>query len=149
MPVRAVAYVSEAPDLDSRKVDQIVADASAFNMRVGVTGVLLFDGTRFLQYIEGPEDGLGVALQRVYGATSHENVIELNRGRVERRQFPFWSMHWIRVEQMALGKIAISDWTGFARAGENLHGRTTAVDQLSMIVSPHLSAWRRRSACDG
>lgn len=67
MPIRAVAYVSEAPDTDLRKVDQIVADAAAFNLQAGVTGVLLFDGTRFLQYIEGPEDGLGVALQRCMG----------------------------------------------------------------------------------
>lgn len=139
MPIRAVAYVSESPDTDPRKVDQIVADAAAFNLQAGVTGVLLFDDTRFLQYIEGPEDGLGIALQRVYGATSHANVIELNRGRVGRRQFPFWSMHWIRVDQMELGKVAISDWTGFARAGENLHARISAVDQLSIIVSSHLT----------
>jgi hypothetical protein len=140
MPIRAVACVSEAPDTDLRKVDQIVADAAAFSLQAGVTGVLLFDGTRFLQHIEGPEDGFGVALQRVYGSTSHEHVIELNRRRVGRRQFPFWSMHWIRIDQMALGKVAISDWTGFARAGENLHGRISAVDQLSIIVSPHLTA---------
>lgn len=140
MPIRAVAYVSEAPNIDSRKVDQIVVDAAAFNLRAGVTGVLLFDGARFLQYIEGPEDGLAVALQRVYGSKSHENLIELNRGRVGRRQFPFWSMHCIRIDQIALGKAAISDWTGFARAGGNLGGRITAVDQLSVIVSPHLTA---------
>lgn len=139
MPIRAVAYASESPDTDPLKVDQIVADAAAFNLQAGVTGVLLFDDTRFLQYIEGPEDGLGIALQRVYGATSHENVIELNRGRVGRRQFPFWSMHWIRVDQMELGKVAISDWTGFARSGENLHARISAVDQLSIIVSSHLT----------
>ena len=139
MPIRAVAYVSEALDLDAREIDQIVTNAAAFNLQAGVTGVLLFDGIRFLQYTEGPADGLGIALQRVYGATSHENVIELNRGRVGRRQFPYWSMHWIRVDQMELGKVAISDWTGFARAGYDLHGRITAVDQLSLIVSPHLT----------
>ena len=139
MPIRAVAYVSEALDLDAREIDQIVTNAAAFNLQAGVTGVLLFDGIRFLQYIEGPEDGLGIALQRVYGATSHENVIELNRGRVGRLQFPYCSMHWIRVDPMVLGKVAISDWTGFARAGYDLHGRITAVDQLSLIVSPHLT----------
>ncbi|HEL4257391.1 TPA: BLUF domain-containing protein [Stenotrophomonas maltophilia] len=106
-----------------RKVDQIVADAAAFNLQAGVTGMLLFDGTRLLQYIEGSEDELGIALLRVYGATSYENVIELNRRIVGRRQFPFLSMHWIGVDQMALGKVAISDWTGFARAG-GLQDRT-------------------------
>ena len=89
--------------------------------------------------IEGPEDGLGATLQRIYGATSQGTFVELHRGRVGRRQFPYWSMHWIRVDQMALEKVAISDWTSFARAGENLHGEITAVDQLSMIVSPHLA----------
>lgn len=89
MPIRAFAYVSEAAaGLPMGKVDDIVQDAAQFNLQAGVTSLLLFDGARFLQYMEGPEDGLNVALQCVYGASSHENIIELNRGRVGRRQFP-------------------------------------------------------------
>jgi hypothetical protein len=52
-----VAYISEAPDLDPGKVDKMVSDAAAFSLQTSVTGVLLLNGKRFLQYIEGSEDG--------------------------------------------------------------------------------------------
>ncbi|MFB3130618.1 MAG: BLUF domain-containing protein, partial [Lysobacteraceae bacterium] len=60
MPIRAVAYVSEAGPavagdpfgLGSGKLDDLVDDAARFNRSAGVTGVLLFDGSRFLQYME-------------------------------------------------------------------------------------------------
>jgi len=52
----------------------------------------------------------------------------------------FLVIHWIRVDQMALAKVAISDWTSFARASNNLDRMIKAVDQLSIIVSPSLTA---------
>lgn len=65
MPIRAVVYVSEASDalrgdllgLRSGKLQELVDDATRFNRDAGVSGVLLFDGTRFLQYMEGPRTG--------------------------------------------------------------------------------------------
>ena len=62
MPIRAVVYVSEASDalrgdllgLRSGKLRELVDDATRFNRDAGVSGVLLFDGTRFVQYLEGP-----------------------------------------------------------------------------------------------
>ncbi len=50
---------------------------------------------------------------RILAASSHSGIVELNRGRVGRRQFPRWRMRSVRVDELALGKIAISDWTGF------------------------------------
>ncbi|MGM3151424.1 BLUF domain-containing protein, partial [Escherichia coli] len=59
MPLRAIAYVSQAsPDLSPERLDALVEDAARFNKLAGVTGVLLHDGGRFLQYIEGPPDGI-------------------------------------------------------------------------------------------
>lgn len=140
MPVRALAYVSEAAaGLPSEKVGQIVEDAASFNLTAGVTGILLFDGARFLQYLEGPEDGISVAFQRVMTSTAHQDVVELNRGRVGRRQLPYWSMHAVRVEQLVLSKIAISDWTGFTKSSEHMAGRLTAIDQLLGVAQLQLS----------
>ena len=88
MPLRAIAYVSEATrNLAAERLQQLVTDAMLFNESVDVTGVLLFDGTRFLQYLEGPEAGVGAAYTRILAASSHNGLVELNRGRVGRRQF--------------------------------------------------------------
>lgn len=73
MPIRAVVYASEAVaeivadglGQTEGRLCSIIDDAARFNRDAGVTGVLLFDGERFLQYLEGPEDGLSVAYSRV------------------------------------------------------------------------------------
>lgn len=144
MPIRAVVYASEAgPDiagdklgLGSGKLDQIVDDACRFNRGAGVTGVLLFDGHRFLQYLEGPEDGLSVAYSRVLGASSHNALVELQRGRAGQRRLPFWPMRWLPVEPDQLRALAHADWTGFKQRGDTEALNGTGMDLLWALVEP-------------
>ncbi len=82
MPNRAVVFVSEAsPHLAAEHLAAIMADAARFNRNAGVSGVTLYDGRRFLAYMEGPPDGLDVSFSRAAGASSHGELIELARGR--------------------------------------------------------------------
>ncbi|WP_353080115.1 BLUF domain-containing protein [Stenotrophomonas sepilia] len=141
MPFRAIAYVSEASrNLTEQRLQQLVAEAVQFNESVDVTGTLLFDGSRFLQYLEGPEPGIKAAYTRVLAASSHSGIVELNRGRVGRRQFPHWRMRSVRVDELALGKIAISDWTGFVRSASALQAGTSALDRLLSVSQSHTEA---------
>ncbi|WP_414613826.1 BLUF domain-containing protein [Stenotrophomonas muris] len=148
MPIRAVAYISEAGPavagdplgLRSGKLDDLVDDAARFNRNAGVTGVLLFDGARFLQYMEGPEGGLNVAYSRVLGAASHTGLIELQRGRVGNRRLPFWPMRWLPTQPEQLKSLARADWSGFAqRTGDDVPTET-AMDVLARLVEPHAVA---------
>ena len=142
MPIRAVAYISEAGPavagdplgLRSGKLDDLVDDAARFNRNAGVTGVLLFDGARFLQYMEGPEDGLNVAYSRVLGATSHTGLIELQRGRVGNRRLPFWPMRWLPTQPEQLKSLARADWSGFAQRTGDDAPTETAMDFLARFV---------------
>ena len=69
MPLRAIAYVSRAlPELSAERLQALVDDAARFNKMAGVTGVLLHDGGRFLQYIEGPPDGIDSVYERILQA---------------------------------------------------------------------------------
>ncbi|WP_303638831.1 BLUF domain-containing protein [Stenotrophomonas tuberculopleuritidis] len=148
MPIRAVVYVSEAGPavagdvrkLGNEKLDWVVDDAARFNLDAGVTGVLLYDGARFLQYLEGPEDGLTVAYSRVVGATSHTGLVELQRGRVGQRRLPFWPMRWLPVESDILSSVAHADWIGFRRRGDADAFNATAMDRLTSIVMLHIAA---------
>ncbi|MDT3457341.1 BLUF domain-containing protein [Stenotrophomonas pavanii] len=144
MPIRAVVYVSSAGDeiagdrlgLSNGKLDQVVDDAARFNRNAGVTGGLLFDGERFLQYLEGPEDGLSVSYSRVLGASSHNGVVELQRGRVGQRRLPFWPMKWLPVEPEELRRLAHADWTRFNQRGNADDTNATAMDLLTAFVTP-------------
>lgn len=148
MPIRAVVYVSSAGGeiagdklgLSNGKLDQIVDDAARFNRNAGVTGVLLFDGERFLQYLEGPEDGLSVAYSRVLGASSHNEIVELQRGRVGQRRLPFWPMKWLPLESDELRRLARADWTRFNQRGDADDANATAMDLLAALVEPYAIA---------
>lgn len=148
MPIRAVVYVSGAGEgiagdklgLSNGKLDQIVDDAARFNRNAGVTGVLLFDGERFLQYLEGPEDGLSVAYSRVQSASSHNGIVELQRGRVGQRRLPFWPMRWLPVEPAELKRLAHADWTRFNQRGDAEDPNPTAMYLLTGLVQPYAIA---------
>lgn len=136
MPLRAIAYVSEAPaGLSSTALDALVDDAARFNTLAGVTGVLLFDGGRFLQYFEGPEDGMAAVHERILQARSHHGIVELCRGSVPQRYFPFWGMRWLGVEPALIRQLSAGDWAGFARQVNDGAAVSTGLDRL-------LDCWR-------
>nr|WP_274601706.1 BLUF domain-containing protein [Stenotrophomonas maltophilia] len=129
VPLRAIAYASEAiPGLSMDHVDDLARAAAGFNFEACVTGVLLYDGLRFLQYIEGPEDSINVVYSRILSARSHRELIELGRGRVSGR--PDWSMRLLWVEASEIRSVARGNWDGLSRGG--------ALRQLSLVVAPHL-----------
>lgn len=139
MPLRAIAYTSElSPDRSIEDVDALTREAADHNQSAGITGVLLFDGSRFLQYLEGPDDALDTAYARICAATSHHSMMELGRSRIGRRHFPYWTMRLLPAEPQALRAAIRNDWTGFVvrtlREGNRLYG----VEGLASLVDPHL-----------
>lgn len=114
MSLHAIAYASEArADLRTTDLDRLLADATAFNRVAGVTGVLMFDGSRFLQYLEGPEDGIDSVFQRIFNARSHAQMRLLCRAPVVQRAFPRWSMGTRRIDADLLTQIVDAAWPGF------------------------------------
>ncbi|MGY8563292.1 BLUF domain-containing protein [Paracidovorax citrulli] len=139
MALLAFAYASQASDgLSDDKIDRLSRDAASFNTIAGVTGLLLFDGSRFLQYLEGPEDGIETVYSRIRYASSHRDLVELAQGRVSRRRFPYWSMRWIPVEEAAMSEAAFSDWTSFAQRGPGSRTQPTGVDRLTQLAAPFI-----------
>ncbi len=113
MPLHAIAYVSSArEDLADIELDDLLADATAFNRMAGVTGVLLFDGARFLQYLEGPRDGLDSVYARILNAKRHQRLCELASGPLQARWFPCWTMANRRVDANVLSGIVSAPWKG-------------------------------------
>ena len=136
MPIRALVYVSQKSErLSGHSLSALVAGAAQFNATVGVTGILLFDGQRFLQYLEGPQEGIEAAFSRVRDAKSHGELMVLANGIVGSRFFPSWSMTLIGADRSRLGHIASADWNGFVRRGTM--ARPTAVDYMCEAAEEH------------
>ncbi|UXB38280.1 BLUF domain-containing protein [Stenotrophomonas maltophilia] len=141
MPNRAVVFVSEArSDLTMAHLSKIMADAERFNRTAGVTGVTLFEGGRFLAYMEGPPDGLDVAFSRAVGATSHSSLIEIVRGRVGQRRLPYWPMRCIPLSPPELVQLVRADWTSFLQREGDQAGPATAMEMLVALVEPFAEA---------
>lgn len=132
MALRAIAYASEAiPGLSLDHLDDLIRDAARFNLDMGITGVLLYDGSRFLQYIEGPPDAIDVGYSRILMARSHREFIELGCGHVSRRFFPYWSMQLLPAEPDEIRRVAQGDWSWLSRTG--------GLRRLEEVVLPHVN----------
>lgn len=139
MAIRAIAYASQvvAP-MTFDQVDYIAAGAERFNLLAGVTGVLLFDGQTFVQYIEGPEDGLNLAYSRISLSRVHCEIVELGRATISGRRFPYWSMRLLRTEDAKVRTVARGDWSRFTvRPGT---GVPSGIERLSSVVAPYIAA---------
>ncbi|WP_414605439.1 BLUF domain-containing protein [Stenotrophomonas pavanii] len=139
MPLQSIVYASEARSgLASDEVDALTRAASRFNVEAGVTGVLLHDGLRFLQYFEGPEDGVAVVYSRILAATSHREIIELGRGRAAIRRFPYWAMRLVPVVSSDLRELTGLNWDGLRLYDAATGGVGSAMVQLAGIATSEI-----------
>lgn len=139
MPLCSIAYSSRTVEgLTADQLDALVRDAAHHNRLAGVTGVLLCDGNRFLQYLEGPEDGIEFVFTRVLSSRRHSDVVVLGRGEGSFRRFPYWSMHWIPVEQQELHAAAVADWTMLKDHRSEEKVVVPGLEQVAILAAPHL-----------
>ncbi|MBK0054202.1 BLUF domain-containing protein [Stenotrophomonas sp. S39] len=111
LPLHALAYQSTLPcALAADSIDELLIDAMARNQALSVTGILLFDGHRFFQYLEGPEEAIYQVFSRIEAATRHGNVVVQFDQAVSARYFRTWSMVCRSVDVSALHAIAAGKW---------------------------------------
>ena len=90
VPLRQIFYHSRA--VGRFDVGAILTSAKRNNGMDGISGVLLFDGERFLQVLEGPADAVAAAFERIRGDARHTDVTVVTDQMVEERDFAYWSM---------------------------------------------------------
>lgn len=107
----ALVYVSSATGrLQEPQIDGVLASSRRFNAQVGVTGALLHHDGAFLQYLEGPEDGLARVWQRVVACPLHHDIQELVCEPMSARQFDRWHMGFAQAPATVLQKLAQAQW---------------------------------------
>jgi Sensors of blue-light using FAD len=98
LKLKTLTYTSRARlDLASSGLADIHEAARHLNALDGITGLLVFDGIRFLQIIEGAEEAIDNLVERLRRDPRH-SALEIRDERfVEERSFPDWSMALISV----------------------------------------------------
>ncbi len=88
-----VVYESTATrPMSEADLRELLQTARAKNERLGVTGLLLYAGNRFLQVLEGPEPAVRTLYATIQADTRHTSIETLLTARPPKRTFPDWEM---------------------------------------------------------
>ena len=93
-----LTYISTArTSPDEAAIAALLATSRRNNRLIGLTGLLLFDGVRFLQALEGEAEPLLATFARIKADPRHRACVELGRSEIDARGFGEWDMAWQRV----------------------------------------------------
>lgn len=70
-----------------QSIKDMVSTANTHNEKMGITGVLLFNGTHFLQLLEGEEVAVMQLYEKIRRDVLHSNIVELLRDYAPYRRF--------------------------------------------------------------
>lgn len=98
MSLKSLTYTSRASlDLGAGDLEQIHRTAREVNALEGITGLLIFNGTHFLQIVEGAPEAIEDLVERLRRDPRHHGFEIRDERSVEHRSFPSWSMELVRV----------------------------------------------------
>lgn len=98
MDLKSLTYTSLARlDLGPDDLEAIHRTARELNALDGITGLLVFNGTHFLQIVEGSQPAIDDLLGRLRKDPRHTGIEIRDERNVEARSFPGWSMELVRV----------------------------------------------------
>lgn len=90
-----VVYMSRAKHALADDAAQDICRRSAkTNQAAGLTGLMLFDGERFIQALEGDRAAIKAVMKRVTSDSRHGSISYLADHFVTSRQFGNWSMNY-------------------------------------------------------
>ncbi|WP_354114154.1 BLUF domain-containing protein [Bradyrhizobium sp. RT3a] len=74
------------------EIASIRSTAQSRNPGLGLTGVLIFSGRHFAQFLEGPDAGLETMKASIFRDQRHWGVLTLQSQSTERRRYGRWSL---------------------------------------------------------
>jgi len=84
--------------LDYPALTSILRAASPNNVKLGITGILVFGSGMFLQALEGERAAVNRLYTRILRDPRHTDCQILDCGDIEIRRFPAWSMKLISLD---------------------------------------------------
>jgi len=87
-PLASLVYQSQAVSpMSEPDLQRLITSSQARNRKEGVTGLLIYDQGRFVQWLEGPTAGLGRVWQSISGDPRHTDVAVLGQSTAPVRFF--------------------------------------------------------------
>jgi len=73
-------------------VADIVASAQIRNLKLGLTGALLFTGVYFAQILEGPPNSIAQLMGSLRDDVRHKKIVIIDQSPIQARRFGDWKM---------------------------------------------------------
>ena len=91
--MKYLTYLSSAVrSLSQEDLENLLDKARQKNQLLGITGLLVYRGGNFIQYIEGEETTLNNLYSSICRDKRHKDQIILQQGEINERLFGQWSM---------------------------------------------------------
>ncbi|MFN3435326.1 MAG: BLUF domain-containing protein [Sphingomonas sp.] len=90
--MRQLVYISSMRRQANVDPSAILAQSRRNNARARVTGLLFFDGKRFLQALEGDDAQVDATFARIQQDERHHALVVLSNRAIEAREFGEWAM---------------------------------------------------------
>lgn len=89
-------YVSRAFEgIQASDMEAILASAQKKNKENGITGMLVFNRSFFLQVIEGPRPVINDLLKSLISDTRHFHLVVISCEEIDERKWENWSMDYV------------------------------------------------------
>jgi Sensors of blue-light using FAD len=95
MHLSQLVYISRSVDADLLTTGKILSAARRFNGANDISGFLLFDGTYYLQRLEGARALISLLYSKISLDPRHTDITILAAGPIAVRQCPGWAMGYI------------------------------------------------------
>ncbi|MBD8641150.1 BLUF domain-containing protein [Sphingomonas sp. CFBP 13733] len=103
--MRVVIYTSRAKRSFSTSEFSDLRDVAASkNHSLNITGLLLFDGNRFIQALEGDAAAVQVVMDRIEKDPRHDSITYFDTIETNYRQFNWWATEYQNVSDSLNGK---------------------------------------------
>jgi hypothetical protein len=91
--MRQLVYISTLrPTERDVNLSSILKVSQSNNLRAKVSGLLFFNGKRFLQALEGTDEAVAATFDRIRADPRHYALVTLSDRFVEQREFGEWAM---------------------------------------------------------
>ncbi|MCB1520436.1 MAG: BLUF domain-containing protein [Hyphomicrobiaceae bacterium] len=90
--IRLIYVSTIAPTFNEKMLIDILHTASTRNAEKNVTGLLLYNGSNFMQTLEGDADVIAELMERIVKDPRHDGLIVISEDTVNERIFDGWFM---------------------------------------------------------
>lgn len=94
----SLALYASRSRMDARDIEALVGQSRRRNQRDGITGVLGYTGTHFVQVVEGPAHTVASLMATIRADARHDSFRLLLNAMQRGRTFASWSLAWMPME---------------------------------------------------